>query len=270
MRGIKCANALKSSRYRNLIGSRKPPQVASRITFDNAAARIDQWPITVAEHVEERGALFFRHSGAVECLHTLAIAPELQQPFAFEKALPILDVFWNIENDRTRPITARNIKRRSNGSLEFFRIEHQEGTLGARAHDVEDRGFLKGIGADGGPWNLSANQDNGNRIGHAIANGRDAIGRPRTRCHHRNANLPARPCVSGGHEAGALLVRGDDEFDRLAAFGFLLDVIAAQRVPRRQDGAPAIAKQNLDALVRQHLNNHVRARHHLIGEGMLA
>src|SRR5262249_19320829 len=56
------------------------------------------------------------------------------------------------------------------------------------------------------------------------------------------------------------------EFDWFSTLGFLFNVVSAERIPRRQNRASAISKQHLDAFVRQHLNNHVRAGHDLAGK----
>ena len=134
----------------------------------------------MSQHVEERGCLRFGHLSAIQGLHTLAIAAQLQQAFAAENTFPVLNILRNIQNDRPRPIAARNFKSRANRRFEFFRIEHQKRALRARAHDVEDRRLLKRVGADGCARNLSADQNYGHRIGHAVANRRHAVRRART------------------------------------------------------------------------------------------
>ena len=66
-----------------------------------------------------------------------------------------------------------------------------------------------------------------------------------------------------------MFIGWDNKLDRLPLSGFLFDVVARERVPRRQDRASAITKQNVDAFVCKHLDDHVRAGHYLTGERML-
>ena len=87
--------------------------------------------------------------------------------------------------------------------------------LGAGAHDVEHRRFLERIRSDRRSGNLSADQDDWNRVRHAIADRRHAVCCARTGCHNEHADLAARAGISGCHEAGALFVCRNDQFDRL-------------------------------------------------------
>src|SRR5439155_14533770 len=81
-----------------------------------------------------------------------------------------------------------------------------------------------------------------------------------------HAHVAAGACISGGHESGALLVGRNDQINGFSAFRFLLGVEAKQGIVGRKNCAAAVPKQHLHALIRQHLDDHIRARHGLAGE----
>ena len=63
---------------------------------------------------------------------------------------------------------------------EVLRRHHQKRVLGAHAHEIEDGRFLECIRAESGARNLSSDQHDRHRVGHAVANRRDAVCRARS------------------------------------------------------------------------------------------
>ncbi len=79
-----------------------------------------------------------------------------------------------------------------------------------------------------------------------------------------HAHPAAGACKPRSHESGALLIGRHDERHR----GVVLLVVAEYGVIYRQNRAAAIAENGVDALVGQHLHQHVRARHTGARQGM--
>ncbi len=60
-------------------------------------------------------------------------------------ARPVLHILGNIDDDRSGTAASRNLECGAHGGFEFFRIGHQKRVLRARAHQIENRRFLKCI-----------------------------------------------------------------------------------------------------------------------------
>ena len=80
---------------------------------------------------------------------------------------------------------------------------------------------------------------------------------PGPRGDQGHAHPAAGPGISGGHEAGALLVGRD--YQRHGGVVFL--VVTEYGVVYRQDRAAAVPENRVDALIGEHLHQHIGARH---------
>src|SRR5215831_19319447 len=98
MGSIERAKTMQRRHNRNVPGRGKSPQISRRITLDDAASDVQERPLTPAEHIVEGSTLRFGHAPAVNLLHPFAVSTQFQHAFAFEHALPVLNVFWNVEN----------------------------------------------------------------------------------------------------------------------------------------------------------------------------
>ncbi len=142
--------------------------------------------------------------------------------------------------------------------------------LGARAHDIVNRRLLESVAADGGAGHLSADQNDGDRIGHTIADRRDTVRGTRTRSNEEHAHLAGSAGVAGGHESSTLLVGRNDQPESFLAAGlFQMGFIVAEHgVIRRENSASRISEDRIYPLIRQDLNNHLSPLHGLTGQRM--
>src|SRR5690606_26395408 len=129
-----------------------------------------------------------------------------QRAAALKRAAPVLHILRHIDDDWTGPARPSDLERSAHGRLELRRIGHEEHVLRDRAHDARDWRFLKRVAADRGSRHLTAYDDDRDRIGHAIAYGRDGVRRSRPGSHDANADLSGGASVACGHEPRALLV----------------------------------------------------------------
>ena len=225
--------------------------------IDHAAAGVDQRPLRGRQRLEEGGAGAIRQLVRPQTVHALPVAGNRQPAGSVEDSLPVLHVLRDIEHHGAGAAGARDLERGAHRRLELGRVGDQENVLGDRTHDARHRRFLKCIRADGRGRDLAADDHDGHRVGLAVAHRRDRVGRARAGGDQRDADPPARARIARGHESGALLVRGHDQRHG----GAVLLVVAEDGVVNRQNGAAAVAENRVDALVRQHLDEHVRARH---------
>ncbi len=195
-----------------------------------------------------------------DCRQPALVAGQGQQSLAAEFAFPVLDILRNIDDDRAGSPRARKLECAAHRLLELFGLRHEEYVLGDGAHDGRDRGFLERVGADSGRRHLPADDDDGNRVRHAVAHGCDRVRRARTRGDHDDTHLAACACVSRRHEAGALLVGRHDERHCGGA------VVAPVRVVVAEDGvvgwqyrAARIAEDRVDAFVGEDLDDDIGA-----------
>ena len=94
-------------------------------------------------------------------MQAFAVAGHGQQALTAERARPVLDVFWQVDHDRSGPAGAGDFKRGANGNFQSLRVRDQESVLGHRAQATADRRFLERVRADGLGRNLPADHDQG-------------------------------------------------------------------------------------------------------------
>ncbi len=228
-----------------------------RVAVDHAAACIDQRPLRGTQCREKVGARRFRHFALLEAIHPLPVAGHGQAACASKHAFPVLYVLRHVEHHRPRPAGAGDFERRAHRCFQFGRIGDQEHVLGHGTHDAGYGRFLERIRADGRGGYLTADHHDGHGIGHGIAHRSHHIGGPRTRSDQSHAHPAAGPGEARGHESRALLVGRYDQRHRRMVF----QVVAEYGVVYRQNRAAAIAENRVDALVREDLHQHIRARH---------
>ena len=237
---------------RHLEGTGELGNGSGGIAIDGAAAGVDQRPLGGGQEVEEPGGGGRRQGIAVDGRQALAVARDRQLALAEVGPDPVLDVFRHVDNDRTRPPGTGDLEGGTHRRLETPRIRDQENMLGHRSHQRRNRSLLESVGADGRGRDLAADDDHRHRIGEAVANRSDRIGRARAGRHDADTDLAAGPGVARRHEARALLVGRDDQRHLP---GRVVAVVDENGVVRWQDGAAAVAENDLDALVGEHLDD---------------
>ena len=131
--------------------------------------------------------------------------------------------------------------------------------LGARAHDIENGSLLERVGADGRAGHLPTDENQGNRVRRAVADGRDGVRRTGAGGDQGHADAPRGAGVSRRHESRALLVCGDDESNFV--HGFTPFVVVENRVVSRKNRASAVSEDRVHALISQHLDEYLAALH---------
>ncbi len=267
--GIAGAERHQRRRDRDAVLRCEPPHGLGGIAVDHAAAGIDQRPLRFGQHREEAFAGRVAQAVIGNLLQAPAVTGQRQGPAAHERALPVLHVLRDVDDDGTGAAGTREFECAAHGGLETLGIGHQEHVLGDGAHDRRDRRFLERVGADRAPRHLAANDDDRHGVRHAVAHGGYRVGRARAGRHHHDADLAARAGIAGRHESGALFVGRDDQRHRRAAVVACVQLVVAEhRVVGRQDGAAAVAEDRVDPLIRQHLHHDIGAAHDFSCQGM--
>ena len=156
------------------------PQRFRRVSAYDSAAGANERALASLQQIEEIRAVLLRQSGLGQRFHAVFITAEMKRAFALERALPVLDIFGNVDDHGTGAAAPGDFERRAHGAFEIFRLFHEKHMLGAGAHEIKDRRFLESVRADGVAGNLAADQHDRNGIGHAVTNGRYAVSGRRT------------------------------------------------------------------------------------------
>ena len=257
-------------RDRDAVFIGKTPHCLAGVGVDDASAGINQRPFRFGKHRVKALAGLVRQAVLGDGGQPPPVAVQRQGAFSLERPLPVLYVLRDIDDHRARPPGTGEFEGAADRRLELLGIGDEENVFGDGAHDGGNRRFLEGVGADGGRRDLSADDDQRDRIRHAVADRRDGIGCAGPGRHHDDADPPTRPGVTGRHESGALLIGGDDEAHSRSIFFLLTVVVVAEHgVVNRQYRAAAIAEDRIDAFVREHLDYSFRTAHGLPGERVL-
>ena len=169
-----------------------------------------------------------------------------------------LDVLREVDQDRSRPAGLRQIERLLDDPrdiaerlLHVFRCAPVERgdhvvVLGDRAADFDDRGFLKGVGADHFLSDLAGDGDERHGIHLRVGNGGDEVGGSRPAGGHAQADLVRCARDSLSREAATLFVAREDRPNAFTAPQQGLVQRHGRSARIREDGVAAIAHQSLD------------------------
>jgi hypothetical protein len=124
--------------------------------------------------------------------------------------------------------------------------------LGAGAGDADGVGLLEGVVADHEGRHLAGQHDQRDRIHQRVGQAGDGVGRAGAGGDQHDAGLAggARIALGGMHRA--LFVAHEDVADVVLLKDLVID---------RKHGAAGIAEYDLDALILQGLDHHLRAGH---------
>ena len=129
---------------------------------------------------------------------------------------------------------------------------HEVIVLGAIAGDAGGVAFLERVRADQMRRHLAGDADERDRVHQRVGQAGDRVGRAGPGGDEQHADLAGRARVAFGGVRGALLVAHQDMANL---------VLAENRVVDRQHRAAGIAEHEIDALVLQRLDDHLRAGH---------
>jgi len=208
--------------------------------IDQAAAPVKERPLCRADHRDRFGDPVLigpklRAVAFVMSLLRLAIRTGRKQ-----------NVFWQIDDDRSRPTALRDIEGLVHHARQFAHILDQVVMLGAGPRDAGSIGFLEGVVADQMRRHLARQADDRNRIHQRVGEPGDRICRTGTARHQHHADPAGRARIALGRMDSALLVTHQDVAQR---------ILFEQRIVNRQDRAAWIAENDLDALIDEGAND---------------
>ncbi len=218
-----------------------------RAGIDDAAAGIEQRPLGGRHHLDRLPDL------VGIALEPRLVALVLKLLRLRVGALGELDVFWDIDHDRTGPAARRDVKRLVQRARQVVDIFHQIIVLGARPRDADGVAFLERVVADQMGRHLPGDDDQRDRVAQRIGQAGDRVGRARARRHQHAADLAGRARIAFGGVHRALLVAHQDVADAVLRL--------EQRVVDRQHRAAGIAEDVLHALIGERLDHHFGAGH---------
>ena len=128
-------------------------------------------------------------------------------------------------------------------------------------HDAADWGFLKCISTDGRCGNLTTNNNNGNRICHAITNWGYTICGAWPGCHYDYANFPRCARIAGGHKACALFISWNNQGYGIFTLRRIFLVVSENCIKCWKYSATTISKNRVYAMISKHLHDHFRTIH---------
>jgi hypothetical protein len=167
-------------------------------------------------------------------------------------ALGKLHVFRQIHHHRSGPPGAGDIECLVHGARQIVDVLHQIIVLGAGPRNARGIGFLEGVVADQVGRHLAGQANHWNAVHKGIGQPGHGVGRAGARRHQNDAGLTGRAGIAFGHVDRPLLVTHQNMANR---------VLLEQRIVERQHRTAGIAENNLNALIRQGLDDHFRTRH---------
>ncbi len=220
---IHAADPHERGHHRDLEAFGEFPQFLGGLGVDHAAAGINERTRALFKHFEERGGCRLRNARRVQGGHTFLVAPERQVPLALERADGVLHILRYVNDDRARSAAPGQLERRPHGVFEPVGVFAEKDMFRACTHHIKYGRFLERIRTDGCTGHLAANQHHRDRIGHAVANRRDGIGRAGARRDHHHTDLAAGTGIARRHESGALFVCRHNQADLiLEVVGFVV------------------------------------------------
>ena len=244
MRSGKSAQPEQRQGHRNIGCFRQPADLFPSTGEHDAVSRQDHRAL---RFIDQRGRLIqFRGSGK-EIGH-LPVRPGRSR-IPIEFAGTKLRVFGDVHEHGTRPVRSRDVEGFAQADGDFIRACHQIIVLGDGKSDAGDVRLLEGVASENRAAHLARNAHDGRRIHHRRGDSGDHIGRPGTRRRQRYTHPAARPRVSVGHVRGALFMPHQH----------MVDLRLGQGIVGRQNGAPGISEDVLDAEALQAFPDNLRA-----------
>ena len=163
-----------------------------------------------------------------------------------------LHVFRDVDDDRSRAAVRGDVERLVQDAGQVFDPAHQIIVLGATAGDAGGVALLERVRADEMGRHLAGDADQRDRIEQRVGQAGDRVGGAGTGRDQQNADLAGRAGVALGRVGRALLM-AHENVPQL--------VLIEDRVVDRQHRAARIAEHDVDALILQRLDHHLRAGH---------
>jgi hypothetical protein len=135
------------------------PKAFAKARNSFAASRVNQRALRLRQLREKFLGLLLLHATRGEVFLPFAVAAQAQRPCALILPHPILHVLGHVDDHRTGATRGSDFKRGAHRGFQFLGFFHEENVFRAGRHDVENRRFLEGVGADGGAGHLARNHN---------------------------------------------------------------------------------------------------------------
>src|SRR5229473_1982805 len=200
-------------------------------------------PLHTTTDVEER---LFTLLDRLDCALDLAgialyrwlVAAQIDLVRVLEGMLGLLNVLWNIDEDRSGAAGACDVERFLDNAREILDVLDEIVVLCARTRDTHDVGFLEGVVADHRGRHLSGDDDHRRRVHIGVGNPSDGVRRAGSRRYHHDTGTAADAGVALSHVRRALLM----------AYQYVFNLwLFEKRIVGGQNGAPWISEDHVDA-----------------------
>ena len=168
----------------------------------------------------------------------------------------LLDIFWDIDQDRSGSSRISDMKRLVDGLRNIFDVCDQIAVLDQRERGANDIRFLKRVASHHRGRNLSGNGDQRNGIELGIHDTGEQVDGPRSGGCHADPGLPRDAGIARRRKRAALFVPGQNHTDFFALGECLMDF---------HRGPAGIAEKHLTALIFKSSDDDVPALHGLLG-----
>src|SRR5712692_2269133 len=200
-------------------------------------------PLHTTTDVEER---LFTLLDRLDCALDLAgialyrwlVAAQIDLVRVLEGMLGLLNVLWDIDEDRPGAAVACDVERFLDYAREVLDVLDEIVVLCARTRDADDVGFLEGVITDHRGRHLSGDDDHRRRVHVGVGNPSDGVRRAGSRRYHHDTGTAADAGVALSHVGRALLM----------AYQYVFNLwLFEKRIVGRQNGAPWIAEDHVNA-----------------------
>ena len=217
-----------------------------RAGIDDAAAGVEDRLLRLAHHVD-------RAPDAVDVALDLRLIG-LVLDLARERigAGSELHVLGDVDDDGAGPAVRSDVEGLMQNARQILDAAHEVIVLGAIAGDAGRVAFLERVRADQMRRHLPGDADERDRVHERVGEASDRIGRARPGGDEQHADPAGRAGVAFGRVRGALFMAHENMAERILAENGVVD---------RQDRAAGIAEDEVDSLVLQRFDDHLRAGH---------
>jgi hypothetical protein len=165
------------------------------------------------------------------------------------------DVLRDIDQHGAGTAGGGDVERFPHHARQVVHVGHQVVVFGDAAANLDDGGFLEGVGADYLCLHLPGDGHQGHAVQLRVGDGRHQVRRSRAARRHADARLAGGAGVSLGGESATLLVPRQDGAD--------LPLEAGESLVQRHARPARIGEQHLDAMIDQRLDEDIGPVHHL-------
>ena len=199
-----CTDAHQSGDNGNVIFFREFGEFLRRAGSDDSAARIDARTLGFRDcRTDGFDLLRLRSARNGVCLHRRLRVED-------ERQFRLLNIFRNVDENRTRTTGVRKVERIHNRRNNVLRLENEIAVFHNRAGHADDIGLLEGVFADVLGSDLTGDDDHRNGIHICVGNAGEEVRRSRSAGCHADPGLAADARITVRAECAALLMTGQN------------------------------------------------------------